>query len=85
MVLGQFEPNSDRTDMLWLKRRHWPSMSANDATVSLIEMDIQATEAWRLPRFQNSLNEARQRAADVTHISHGRLTAPISSQPCQSR
>lgn len=35
--------------------------------VSLIEVDIQATEAWLLRRFENELNEARQRAAGVTH------------------
>ncbi|MEM9393745.1 MAG: phage minor head protein [Pseudomonadota bacterium] len=34
---------------------------------SLIEVDIAATEAWLLRRFQNELNEARQRAVGVTH------------------
>lgn len=34
---------------------------------SLIEVDIAATEAWLLRRFENELNEARQRAAGVTH------------------
>ena len=34
---------------------------------SLIEVDIAATEAWLLRRFENGLNEARQRAAGVTH------------------
>lgn len=34
---------------------------------SLIEVDIAATEALLLRRFENELNEARQRAADVTH------------------
>lgn len=34
---------------------------------SLIEMDIAATEAWLLRRFEKELNEARQRAAGVTH------------------
>jgi hypothetical protein len=33
----------------------------------LIEADINATEAWLLRKFQNELNEARQRAAGVTH------------------
>lgn len=34
---------------------------------SLIEVDIAATEAWLLRRFENELNETRQRAAGVTH------------------
>ncbi|MBW7861503.1 MAG: hypothetical protein H3C33_10430 [Rhodocyclaceae bacterium] len=34
---------------------------------SLIEADIAATEIWLLRRFENELNEARQRAAGVTH------------------
>ena len=34
---------------------------------SLIEVDIASTEAWLLRRFENELNEARQRAAGVTH------------------
>ena len=34
---------------------------------SLIEVDIAATEAWLLRRFENELNEARQRTAGVTH------------------
>lgn len=34
---------------------------------SLIEVDISATEDWLLRRFENELNEARQRAAGVTH------------------
>ncbi len=34
---------------------------------SLIDADIRATEAWLLRRFQNDLNEARQRAVGVTH------------------
>jgi len=34
---------------------------------SLIEVDIAASEAWLLRRFENELNEARQRAAGVTH------------------
>ena len=34
---------------------------------SLIEVDIAATEAWLLRLFENELNEARQRAAGVTH------------------
>lgn len=34
---------------------------------SLIEVDITATVAWLLRRFENELNEARQRAAGVTH------------------
>lgn len=35
--------------------------------VSLIEADIAATETWLLRRFEIELNEARQRAAGVTH------------------
>ncbi|MHA7852316.1 phage minor head protein [Roseovarius sp.] len=34
---------------------------------NLIEVDIAATEAWLLRRFENELNETRQRAAGVTH------------------
>ena len=34
---------------------------------SLIEVDIAATEAWLLRRFENEQNEARQRTAGVTH------------------
>ena len=34
---------------------------------SLVEADIAATETWLLRRFENELNEARQRAAGVTH------------------
>ena len=36
-------------------------------TASLMEVDVRATEAWLLRQFQNNLNEARQRAAGVTH------------------
>ena len=38
-----------------------------DEIATLIEADINATEAWLLRKFQNELNEARQRAAGVTH------------------
>ncbi|WP_227272225.1 phage minor head protein [Roseobacter weihaiensis] len=34
---------------------------------ALIEVDIQATEVWLFRRFENELNEARQRASGVTH------------------
>ena len=38
-----------------------------DEIATLIEADINVTEAWLLRKFQNELNEARQRAAGVTH------------------
>lgn len=38
-----------------------------DEIAALIEADINATKAWVLRKFQNELNEARQRASGVTH------------------
>lgn len=40
---------------------------AEIASLIEVEVDIAATEAWLLRRFENELNEARQRTAGVTH------------------
>lgn len=59
---GEFEAR-----LLALVAYHVGEGRSRSEISSLIDADIRATEAWLLRRFQNDLNEARQRAVGVTH------------------
>ncbi|SMX31976.1 phage minor head protein [Actibacterium lipolyticum] len=61
-IFDEFEARLTVTQAVYEREGH-----DRAGILSLIEVDIQANEAWLLRRFENELNEARQRAAGVTH------------------